>query len=544
MRLVRTLKSIPLLGILLLGAGTAFARDAADKFFTGSVARFQIEVSEEGMKTLREYVQIVRQPRPERIDVSATVREGGKVYTNVAIHLKGSWSFQPIDAKPSLTLNFDKFAKGQRFHGLTKIHLNNSTQDPTYLCEQLARELFAAVNVPSTRVGHALVKFNNRDLGLFLIVEGANKEFVKRNFTSTKGNLYDGGSGGDVTSALKADSGEHPENRSDLTNLVKAARSSDPAKRLAGLEAVLDVERFINFAATEDFLAHWDGYALGCNNYRVFHDTDRDKLIFMPSGMDQLFVSYTSTLTPVFKGMVARSLFSIPETRRRFLDRIAQLSTNEFRVEAIHARVDRLAAGLRPALKGDEALLASFDASVIELKTRIERRSANVAQQLRNPNPPLTFTGDTARPLTAWNFKAGTGQSAISSRTVTDKGEILSVLGRGTNSNGGFRTTALLEQGHYEFTGRAHTEGLTADQLKGTNGVILRISGERSARGITITNDWTTLSYEFDVRGIEDVEFICEFRGPAQTSGFFEPASMRLVRKGPALNKRAAEIEE
>ncbi len=488
-----------------------------------------------------EISNVFENPKPSW---KATVRQGGKVYTNVAIHLKGSWSFQPIDAKPSFTLNFDKFAKGQRFHGLTKIHLNNSGQDPSYLCEQLARELFAAVNVPSTRVGHALVKFNNRDLGLFLTVEGANKEFVKHNFTSTKGNLYDGGSGGDVTSALKADSGENPESRSDLTNLVKAARSPDPAKRLASMEALLDVERFINFAATEDFIAHWDGYALGCNNYRVFHDADRNKLIFMPNGMDQLFVQYTASLTPVFKGMVARSLFSIPEARRRFLDRLTQLSTNEFRVAASHARVDRLAAHLRPALTNDESLLAQFDSSVTELKARIERRCVNVAQQLQNPKQPLTFTGDTARPLTAWNFKAGTGQSALSSRTVTDKGEVLRIIGRGTNSNGGFRTIALLDKGHYEFSGRAHTEGLTPEQIKGTNGVILRSSGERSARGITITNEWTTLSYEFDVQGIEDVEFVCEFRGPAQTAGVFDPASMRLVRKGPALNKRTAELEE
>lgn len=78
------------------------------------------------MTALRSYNQVWRQARPEQIDVRITVREGRKVYTNVALHLKGSYSFQPIDAKPSVTLNFDKFAVGQRFHGLTKIHLNNS----------------------------------------------------------------------------------------------------------------------------------------------------------------------------------------------------------------------------------------------------------------------------------------------------------------------------------------------------------------------------------------------------------------------------------
>src|SRR5437773_1489830 len=164
----------------------ALAKDenAGDDPFTGAVPSLQIEIPAEGMQVLRQYHQVWRQPRPERIDVRATVREAGRVYTNVAIHLKGSYTFQPIDAKPSLTLRFDKFAPGQRFHGMTKIHLNNSAQDPTGLCEQFARELFVAARVPTPRASPALVNLNGRELGLCVLIEGANKQFVKRNFAS------------------------------------------------------------------------------------------------------------------------------------------------------------------------------------------------------------------------------------------------------------------------------------------------------------------------------------------------------------------------
>jgi len=97
----------------------ALAKDenAGDDPFTGAVPSLRIEIPVEGMRVLRQYHQVWRQPRTERIDVQATVREAGRVYTNVAIHLKGSFTFQPIDAKPSLTLHFDKFAPGQHFHG-------------------------------------------------------------------------------------------------------------------------------------------------------------------------------------------------------------------------------------------------------------------------------------------------------------------------------------------------------------------------------------------------------------------------------------------
>ncbi len=541
----RFVSSWTVLALVLVVAGASGGKKekAEDNFFTGAVPRLQIEIPAEGMTVLREYVQVFRQPRPERIDVRATIREGGKVYTNVAIHLKGSYSFQPIDAKPSLTLNFSKFAPGQHFHELAKIHLNNSAQDPTWLCELLARELFAEVGVPSARAGHALVQLNGRDLGLFVLIEGEDKLFMKRNFKSAKGNLYDGGSGGDVTKALKADSGAAREDRSDLTNLVKAAREPDPAKRLARFEAVLDVSQFISFAATEAFLVHWDGYAIGGNNYRVFHDVARDKMVFIPSGMDQLFGVSSSagqSITPVFKGLVAKNLFSVPEARRSYLARLQTLSTNEFRAEAIHARVDRLAARLRPALAASPARLAEFDDEVRDLKSRITQRAASVAQQLKNPKRPVSFADDSSLRLPSWSFKGGPIQPASSGRSAMDNRQILQVKGRGPDSSGAWRTTLFLDQGHYEFTGLARTEGLTATDAQRTNGVILRISGERSTQGIAITEEWKTLRYEFDVRGLEDVELICEFRG-ARGSGFFDAGSLRLFRRGAALNPLAAE---
>lgn len=504
--------------------------------FDSAVPRMQIEISAEGMKVLRDYVQIWRQPRPERIDVKATVREGGKIYTNVAVHLKGSFSFTPVDAKPSLTLSFDKFAPGQRFHGVTKIHLNNSVQDPSYLCEQLARDLFVNAGVPTPRAGHAVVKLNDRDLGLYVVIEGANKQFVKRNFSSAEGNLYDGGSGGDITKALNVHCGEHPEDGNDRTNLIKAAREPDLARRLARLERVLDVDEFISFAAIEALLVHWDGYSIGCNNYRLFHDVSRDKMVFIPHGMDQLFGTSSSpslSITPPFKGMVAKQLFAVPEARQRYVARIQNFSTNEFRAEKLHAHVDRLATQLRAELRDRRDLVDEINQSVRALKSRITLRMESVAQQLANPKRPPPIEPDNSVRLPGWSFKGGPTQAASSSRSFVNGRQILGVIGRAPGSSGAWRTMVFLGEGHYEFTGRARTQGLSAADAKGTNGVILRVSGERETKGITISDEWTTLRYEFDVRGVQDEELVCEFRGAAPGTGSFEAASLRLVRKGP-----------
>src|SRR5688572_13360095 len=108
--------------------------DESDAFFTnGTIPHFKIEIAGTNLNSLRQ---------DPRRNVRAKVIEGKNVYADVALHLKGAaGSFRPIDdQKPAFTLNFDKFKEGQDFHGLDKMHLNNSVQDPSYMTELLCGE--------------------------------------------------------------------------------------------------------------------------------------------------------------------------------------------------------------------------------------------------------------------------------------------------------------------------------------------------------------------------------------------------------------------
>jgi spore coat protein H len=513
------------------GAKQTVKGDAELLFQDKLVPRIQVEIPPEAMEVLRNYHQVWGKPRPERVDVRATVREGGHVYTNVALHLKGSYSFQAIDAKPSLTLNFDKANHGQSFHGLGKIHLNNSVQDPTYFSEKFARELFREVGVPSTRVGHALVEINGRNTGLYILVEGWNKSFLKQHFSSAKGNLYDGGSGGDITKELKVESGEDPDDRAAVTNLIAACRIKDPSARRTRLAELLDLDRFINFAATEVFLVHWDGYCMGPNNYKLFHDVSRNKMVFMPHGLDQTFGvsrSPTMSITPHFNGVVAKALLSIPEERKRFLDRLASLSTNEFRFENLNTRLQQMAAPLRTALASEPGIIENMQASLQSLQARMAQRCQSVASQLLHPTVPLAFAPGQELPLRSWSFKTGITKTASGRRTQKDGKDLLQVLAGNGDSTGSWRASVLLESGSYIVSGDARVQGLS--NTTGTNGVIIRASGERSTKGISINPEWKNFRYEFEVRGIEDVELVCEFRGP-EGLGEFDVSTLKLSRK-------------
>jgi len=143
---------------------TPQARAAGADLFRDSIPALEMEISADGMNRLR------KSPRQY---VPATIREGATIYTNVAVHLKGGpGSFRRVDDLPALTLNFDRFADGQTFHGLKKIHLNNSVQDRSFVSEKISRELFNAAGVPTPRAGNALVRLNGHELGMYVLVEG------------------------------------------------------------------------------------------------------------------------------------------------------------------------------------------------------------------------------------------------------------------------------------------------------------------------------------------------------------------------------------
>jgi len=508
----------------------------ADELFTnGLVPRLHIEIPLQGIAQLQSYEWDRKSNGKDRSNVLATVREGANLYTNVAIHLKGGLgSFRPLDDKPALTLNFHKFAPGQRFHGLEKLHLNNSVQDPSYLSEQICREMFLAAGLPAPRAGHARVRLNERNLGLYVLLEGWNKQFLKQHFQNPRGNLYDGGFGNEITNRLDINSGDFPEDWSRLEALSRAVREPDLNKRLAQMSEALDIDRFVSFVAMEVMLAHWDGYTMNKNNFRIFHDLSSNRLVFLPHGLDQMFGVFRSTpettITPHMKGLTARTLVEIPEGRRLYLDRMGQLLTNVFKVEALTNRVHKLAVQLRPMLADDPAALMNFNFAVDALTTRMARRAASVAQQLRHANDPLPFDVAGEAKLAGWRLQRDSGSPSFSNNARGKSPHLLEIRAAGSLAYGSWRTTVLLDRGEYQFVGKVQTEGLEAGPGVTHGGVTLRMSGERAAKMVLEAPGWTTLTYDFTIQGLADIELLCELRA-SKGRARFDADSLKLIRK-------------
>ena len=366
------------------GGPSAKPVPGADLFTNGAVISLTIELSPTDLESLRQ--------NPRR-KVPATVKEGGRVYTNVAVHLKGALgSFRSVNDRPGLSLNFHALVLGQRFHGLRKIMLNNSVQDPSYLNEKLAGDLFRAAGVPAPRTSHALVALNGRKLGLHVLKEGFSKDFLGLYFANTDGHLYDInqtfydlGNGSDLPKRFRLDDGDEPAPHADLAKLIAACQDKDLAQRWAKLSASLDLDRFISFMAMEIITCHCDGYSTYGHNFRLYHDPDSRKLVFIPNDMDRMFNECRgSILHPGFSALASKAIVETPQGRQRYAERCAWLATNVFNLERLNAQVNNLAASLRPALGvAHSDSVQEFDAQVQEVRERLRRRADAIRKEFQ-----------------------------------------------------------------------------------------------------------------------------------------------------------------
>jgi spore coat protein H len=352
----------------------AAVRADSELFVDGAVWRIQLAVAAEDLRSLR------TNPREY---VHATLREGTNTLCDVGVRLKGSNTFRSVDDKASFTINCDRFSPGQRFHGLSKIHLNNSLEDPSYLNEELGSELFRAAGLPAPRVSHALVELNGRRLGLYVLKEGFAEEFLARHFQRADGNLYEpeAGVAPDVTGPMTRNSGSG--DTQDLQRLA-AASVGDPAMRWTALGEVLDVDRFLTFMAMEVLIGHRDGYCLARNNYRIYHDPESSRFVFLPDGMDQLFGRADFPVEPHMAGVVAKAVLETQEGRQAYRKRVAQVFTNCFGAEGLTKRVHAWSDGIAPKLTRAEAQALRREAD--DFCERIRKRVLYVRRHLPDLN--------------------------------------------------------------------------------------------------------------------------------------------------------------
>ena len=497
-------------------AGSAENEEKAQEFFNSTnLLTFHVQLDDPV-----EFSQLGQRPRSY---VQGKVRVGDKVLENVGIRLKGSGTFQPIYEHPSLTLKFNWKESHQRFAGLTKLFLENSGQDATRMCKLVANGVFTDGGIPAPRITQARVLLNDRELGLYVVSEAINPDFLKHHFGNSTGNMYEAFFR-DINRGLKQDNGE-PGDQSDLKELYVAAAQKDKK----ALECLLDTEEFLNFLAIEMILANWDGYAFHQNNYRVYHNPSSGKMNFIPHDLDNTLAESGMGLMPPRKGILTAALLATSDDRKAFADRVARLFPKVLDLPAIQQRLRSSVIRLSQGTSPENVANIERQAALLEQRVRERCRHLRVELAAERPATPVFDSGGVAH-LGGWSAKQDWNNSVV--KAVAEDGKaVLSIQAQGGYCFGSWRLPVWLPAGKYRFEAEAETRGVQGLPSQTGSGAGVRVLGGRRGSGIQgDCGHWTAIRHDFEVQeDCEWVELIAELRAFAGTA-WFDPETLRLVR--------------
>ena len=455
--------------------------------------------------------------------------EDGVTHKHVALKLKGAASFRGLHEKPAMTLDFDTFKGAARFHGQKKFHLNNGIEDPSLLHEWLSGEIARECGVPAGRCGHALVRINGDDKGLYLIREGFTKGFLKAHFGNNDGAFFEG--------ALQKEIGDHTEmsdgkeeDEKALMELVAVAKGDDTNKRWKRLAELLDVERYAAYLAAEHVLEFTDGYNFGINNYRIYRDEKSGKFCFILHGLDETWRSDEVGLQHTPNSVLGRAFWAAQEGRSLYRAKIADFYERVLVKTDWPAKVRERNGLIVAAMKAAGAK----DGQLKEVTQRgetvaatVKARIASIGKALAEWPEPIAFGKDNvARLGRGWREENESGEAA----DLASEPGALRITAKG-EATASWRISLPLDAGRYRFEASARTQGVVAaDDDKG-RGAGLRISGAKEKRTNSLIGDakLTPLSYEITVDEAHEVTLVAELRA---TKGdvWFSLATM-LLRK-------------
>jgi spore coat protein H len=499
-------------------------RKNADAFFAGPVVHLEFTFKPDDWESLK---------KDNRQYAECTIIEtapGGvkKEYKHVAVKLKGAaGSFRGPDDKPGVTVSLDKFKGAERFHGMEKFHLNNGAQDGSFLNEFIGGEMCRAAGVPASRCTHAIVKWNGRDLGLYVFKESFTKDFLSCFYEKTDGALYDGHFIAEIDGNLEKQQGGDRSDTRDLKALAAACKESDPKLRWQKVFALLDVDEFLRSLVMETFLSHWDGYNFNRNNYRVYFDPKTGKANFFIHGIDQIFGDANWPVVKDPGSLVGQAVWSNPDWKAHYLkvakaiyDTVLKPVDWEERIQAQGKKVQEALARQNPQLAKD------YQGQINGTRDRVRARLESFAKQLGDPPKPLDWANNIAKlGPKQWRTE---GSGAMDEQNV-DRHRCLHLRTEGA-APASWRRNITLPPGRYRFEAVARTFNVEPGGDASGDGAGLRISGgsRKGVNGVTGSAEWQKLGFEFDASGAE-VVLVAELRSP-KGEVWFQIESLQLVK--------------
>ena len=399
----------PALGTDMVGFGANTARaDPFDFVFDEGVIRtYDLTVAEDDWTWLNE------NPLDEEY-VPGSLTFEGRQFNDVGVRYKGFYGQlrfcfdaagnQTCD-KIALKLKFNEYDQRGRFHGLKRLNFHSMHEDDSHMREALSYRLYREAGVAAPRTAYAWVTVNGEPHGLFLVVENIDDRFVATHFSDRgNGKLYkevwpEHEMALPYREALdRAFQGSETPDVSGFQTFGReliAAQGDDPEHDADVYQVIRDrteIDALLRYVAVDRFVDNWDGIvAWYCvevgtgnrgrcfnHNYFWYQDSRSGRFTLIPWDLEHTF-EYPSPIRTWYRMPAWEATKAACHLRSVFLDIPARapscdpflhalatagwddyvaaanavLASPAFQVEALHARVDALAALIEDAVGED-----------------------------------------------------------------------------------------------------------------------------------------------------------------------------------------------
>lgn len=257
-------------------------REYSEALFThGKLASVDLEVPEEIWQKI-----LSKASDKEYYECAVTIN--GERHNRVAIRTKGASSLDDValmkSDRYSFTLKLNKYEKGQAYHGLSKLLLNNNIWDATQMKDAIVYDMCRFIGLPAPLTNYACITLNGKLFGYYLLVEPVDKHFCYRNWPDEATNIYKPYHNlaytgekmkdySDISDFAKVKGGE-----ASMKRVVEALRSVDEGK---DIEKHLDVESVMKYMALQTIVVNFD--CMTGNNEQNYYLREADgKISLIP----------------------------------------------------------------------------------------------------------------------------------------------------------------------------------------------------------------------------------------------------------------------
>jgi hypothetical protein len=226
----------------------------------------------------------------EDIYISIKISFNGESRT-AKMRLRGDTSRK--DPKKSFKIKFDSLL----INNIPKtLNLNAEYADKTYIRQYLSSELMSLSEQVCYKTKHVKISINGNFYGLYLQVENIDNDFLKRNYLSTKGNLYKATKDGACLSIfddfdLKWEKKTNKKSdHNDLIKLISDINNVSDDEYQSFIKKTFEYDELINLLAMNMLLSNSSTYY---HNYYLYHDLYNDgKWKMLPWDMDKTLSYY------------------------------------------------------------------------------------------------------------------------------------------------------------------------------------------------------------------------------------------------------------